>query len=117
MCRVQPEMSQTDWSQYLNVKSEIHVANFQPEYSQFDAFLGYGSIPYDPDQYFFWHSTQPTNLTGINNPKIDQFLEKGRQTTDFKEREQIYRDFQQTLSEEVPAIFLYYPKNYTVIRK
>ncbi len=106
-----------DWQNNLNINITIKVSRFVPEPNNFDVFLGYGIIPPDPDQYTFWHSTQSENLTGLNNAKIDQLLEKGRKTIDSEERKEIYYDFQQTLSEEVPAIFLFYPKKYKIIRK
>jgi len=111
------EKIKDDWQNNLNINVAIKVSRFVPEPNNFDAFLGYGLIPPDPDQYTFWHSTQSENLTGINNAKIDQLLEKGRKTIDGEERKEIYYDFQQTLSEEVPAIFLFYPKKYKIIRK
>lgn len=111
------EKTKKDWENNLNIKIKIKVTNFAPEPNNFDVFLGYGIIPPDPDQYFFWHSTQPKNLTGIDNPKIDQLLEKGRKTVDPQERKETYYDFQRTLSEESPVIFLFYPRNYTIKRK
>ncbi len=111
------EKAKEDWQKNLNVKIQIKVSRFAPNPGSFDIFLGYGIIPTDPDQYSFWHSTRTENLTKINNLKIDQLLEKGRKTVDFQERKEAYYDFQQALSEEVPVIFLYYPKNYTIQRK
>ncbi len=111
------EKTKEDWQKNLNIDVKIKVSRFVPEPGNFDIFLGFGVIPADPDQYSFWHSTQPGNLTQIENPKIDQLLEKGRKTIDLQERKEIYYDFQRTLSEEVPVIFLYYPKKYTVNRK
>jgi len=105
-----------DWQKHLDINSEVHVSSFVPQTDEFDAFLGYGVIPSDPDQYFFWHSTQQGNLTGINSPRIDQALENGRKTIDYEERKKIYYDFQQALSEESPAVFLFYPESYTITR-
>ncbi len=111
------EKAKQDWENNLNVEVKIQVSSFVPSPSDFDVFLGYGIIPPDPDQYVFWHSTQAENLTGLNNPKIDQLLQDGRRTVDIQERKEIYHDFQRTLSEELPAIFLYYPQNYSIIRR
>lgn len=111
------EKIKDDWQKHLNLRVEVYVTNFIPDPNDFDVFLGYGIIPPDPDQYFFWHSTQQGNITGLNSPRIDQLLEKGRKTIDFKERKEIYAEFQRAISEEVPAVFLFYPSNYRVIRK
>jgi len=97
-----------------NVITEV-VNKIDPQ--NFDAFLAYGGIPNDPDQYLFWHSTQTkTNLTKFNNSRIDKLLEEGRQTFDPIARKTIYQDFQKYLLEECPAIFLSYPTTYTISR-
>jgi peptide/nickel transport system substrate-binding protein len=63
------------------------------------------------------HSTQnTTNITHLNNPRIDKLLEDGRKTLDLNLRKSIYSDFQRFLVEEVPAIFLFYPETYTLTR-
>jgi peptide/nickel transport system substrate-binding protein len=111
------ERIKKNWQENLNVNLKIKVSRFAPDPNNFEIFLGYGIIPPDPDQYSFWHSTQTENLTGLDNPKIDQLLEKGRKTIDFQERKEVYYEFQRSLSEEIPAIFLYYPENYTLVRK
>lgn len=104
-----------DWEQ-LGLSVEILS---QPDIvSGFQVSLVAQAIPVDPDQYIFWHSTQEaTNLTRIKNPRVDKLLEDGRKTWDFDARKKIYQDFQKYLVEEVPAIFLYHPTSYTVIRK
>jgi peptide/nickel transport system substrate-binding protein len=74
-------------------------------------------VPPDPDQYPFWHSTQTvTNISNYVNVKIDKLLEDGRQLQDKDSRKKIYADFARRLVDDTPAVFLYYPKTYTVIR-
>ncbi|MCX6023040.1 MAG: hypothetical protein NTZ05_15190, partial [Chloroflexi bacterium] len=69
---------------------------------------------YDPDAYPLWHSTQrgedQLNIAGYSNPKVDETLEKARQTTDEDARKKLYGEFQSVFAEEVPAILLYYPR-------
>jgi ABC-type transport system substrate-binding protein len=110
------EQIEQNWEENLNLKIQIKVTSFIPSENKFNIFLGYGIIPNDPDQYYFWHSTQQGNITGIDNDRIDDLLERGRKTTDYQERTEIYQEFQKAISEEVPAIFLYYPTNYTLVR-
>lgn len=110
------EKIKIDWEKNLNLNIQIKVTSFIPNINEFDIFLGYGVIPNDPDQYYFWHSTQQGNITGIDNDRIDNLLEKGRKTADYQERAEIYQEFQRAISEEVPAIFLYFPTNYTIVR-
>lgn len=102
-----------DW-ETLGIKTEVKIINQLPE--DFEALLAIWEIPADPDQYSFWHSTQTGNLTGLANPKIDKLLEEGRRAFDVRERKENYLEFQKTLVEECPAIFLFHPTTYTAIR-
>lgn len=110
------ETIKNNWTETLKLETSITLEN-QIDLENFDAILTYGAIPNDPDQYSFWHSTQTnTNVTKLNNSRIDKLLEEGRQTIDQQERKKIYQDFQRYLLEESPAIFLYYPTTYTITR-
>ncbi|HPT66011.1 MAG TPA: ABC transporter substrate-binding protein [Candidatus Woesebacteria bacterium] len=104
------------WESVLKLKTNITIEN-QIDTENFDAILTYGSIPHDPDQYLFWHSTQTkSNLTKLNDSRIDKLLEDGRFVIDQLEKKNIYQDFQKYLLEESPAIFLSYPNTYTITR-
>ncbi len=84
----------------------------------FDFFMAYLKIPQDPDQYYFWHSTQTnSNLGGYKNMKVDLLLEKGRSTLNLEERKKYYLDFQKALQDDPPALFLYFPYVYEIKRK
>ncbi|MBP8591369.1 hypothetical protein KBI33_02745 [Candidatus Shapirobacteria bacterium] len=99
----------------IGVSTEIRVVNFIPD--DYDALLLTQAIPQNPDQYWFWHSSQTqTNITHLNNPRLDQLLEEGRITTDKEKRREIYADFQRFLLEESPAIFIEYPTYHYVFR-
>jgi peptide/nickel transport system substrate-binding protein len=104
------------WEEILKIKVDLKIEN-QVDANNFDVVLAYGSIPTDPDQYIFWHSTQNTNVTRINNPKIDKLLEEGRQSFDLVERKKTYQEFQKVILEESPLVFLSYPTVYTINRK
>ncbi len=101
----------------IGLQTDLKLSNFEAA-SQFDLLLAFWQIPQDPDQYFFWHSTQTEgNITRYNNVKVDKLLEDGRGTLNVVDRKKIYADFQEVLADELPAIFLYYPYVYTVERK
>ena len=103
------------WEETLKIKVNINITS-QID-NNYDALLTYGGIPIDPDQYIYWHSTQKnTNITQLNNSRIDKLLEEGRLTSDTIERKQIYLDFQKYLLEESPAIFISYPTYYHITR-
>lgn len=94
----------------------LKIVSAVPE--KFDMLLTAWSPPKDPDQYFFWHSTQEaTNITKFNNAKVDKLLEDGRRIVNAKQREKVYEDFQKAITDEEPAVFLYYPYTYTISRK
>jgi len=100
--------------------SKIQSDRIRPR--DYDALL-YGEIlgP-DPDPYPFWHSSQGENgglnLSSFSNRRTDEVLEQARSTNDDEERTRLYREFQDILAEEVPAIFLYSPTyTYVVSRK
>lgn len=97
------------------LKAEVKVSQFLP--NDYEMFLAVREIPLDPDQYSYWHTGQPSNISRFSNPRIDKLLEDGRKTNDQEERKKIYYDFQRFLVEESPAVFLYYPSYYSLERK
>lgn len=99
----------------VGLPTKVQVAEILPP--AFDVYLSFMTIPPDPDQYALWHSTQKGNIAGYNSPKVDKLLEEGRQTQDPDARLRIYTEFQKALSEDLPAIFLFYPKLYSIERK
>ena len=105
------EIEKTGLSADLNVASLDRPDNF-------DLFLAFLKVPVDPDQYYFWHSTQRVgNIGSYKNVRVDLLLENGRSTINIEEREKDYFDLQRTMQDDPPAIFLYYPYVYTIKRK
>lgn len=104
-----------DW-EAVGIKTQVQVVNLLP--GDYQAFLGIHESPDDPDQYAFWHSSQKdtSNISRFSNPRIDKLLENGRLETDREERKKIYFDFQRFLLEDAPAIFLYHPSTFDIIR-
>lgn len=99
----------------LNVNVEI-VSFLKP--NDFDLLIALWKVPNDPDQYYFWHSTQKEgNIGNYKNVKVDLLLEKGRSTIDFEKRQEYYFDFQKAITEDPPGLFFYYPYIYTIKRK
>ena len=100
----------------IGIPSKVRVDSTVP--SDFQVLLHTLPIPSDPDQYIYWQSTQEnTNISRYSSPKIDKLLEDGRKTLDKDQRTKIYADFQFYLVDDAPAIFLYYPKHFTIRRK
>ncbi len=99
----------------LGIEVQLKIANF-PDTSTFDTILIGQEAPPDPDQYELWHSNEPTNFSGYKNTRIDNLLEKGRQTNSRDERIQLYQEFQQFLTEDAAAIFLEHLTSYRIER-
>lgn len=68
----------------------------------------------DPDQYPFWHSSQANypglNLAQYNNKAVDAILEKTRTTDKAEEITSLYRQFEDKIVQDIPAVFLYSPQ-------
>ncbi len=72
----------------------------------------------DPDCFDVWSSGDSTgalNVTGVNDPKIDQLLKDARSTPDQKTRRELYAQFQQEFATQAPAVVLYYPRYLFVV--
>ncbi len=72
----------------------------------------------DPDMYPLWHSSQidsGLNIANYANNEVDQLLEEARTSTDNDTRREKYVNFQEIITEDEPAIFLYSP-TYTYVQ-
>jgi peptide/nickel transport system substrate-binding protein len=97
-----------------NLKLNIKVVSSTPE--NFQLLLTTFNIPQDPDQYPFWHSTQPGNVGGSTSEKLDKLLEDGRTNLDHNTRKTTYHEFQRVFAEELPAIVLFHPQSVNLSR-
>jgi len=76
--------------------------------------LFYGQVVgADPDLYAFWHSSQTIegrlNISSFTNKDVDAVLEEARKVSDVNKRKELYKKFQEIITEEQPAIFIYSP--------
>ncbi len=100
----------------VGIVTDIQAVSDIP--SNYQLFLATVDIPKDPDQYSLWHSTQTeSNISRFKNARIDKLLEDGRTELDQEIRKKIYLDFQRFIVEDAPAVFLYHPNFYSIIRK
>ena len=85
---------------------------------EYEAILVAQILNYDPDPFAFWHSSQKKetglNLSLYDNPEVDKILEEARQESNNEARAEKYKKFQELLTEDIPAIFLYSP-NYLYV--
>lgn len=79
----------------------------------FDAALIHVALPGDPDPYPFWHETQidaGQNYGGFTNRRISEVIEQARVLVlNTERRRELYAEFQQLFSQELPALPLYIP--------
>lgn len=88
---------------------------------KYDGLLFGEIIGRDPDPFAFWHSSQ-RNDPGLNvalytNIKADKLLEEARGIQDEVKRAEKYKEFQEEVYKDIPAIFLFSPKFIYVIPK
>ncbi|MEK3936319.1 ABC transporter substrate-binding protein [Sporosarcina sp. FSL W7-1349] len=79
----------------------------------YEMLLNWWSYPTDPDVYAQYSSENAgtgNNIPGYKDPKLDELLSKGQATSDQEERAAIYREVQEYMSETLPYIYLWYPK-------
>lgn len=80
---------------------------------EFDAFFYSQIVGADPDPYAFWHSSQAGengfNISSFNNKEVDELLEDARLNLDISQRQEKYKFFQEIITEDEPAIFMYSP--------
>lgn len=100
-----------------NLKVNVNILTYDKP-TTYDMLLAFWKVPADPDQYYYWHSTQTQgNITGYKSEKIDLLLEQGRDNLSTDKRKEIYSTFQKVIVDDVPAYFLYYPYIYSIKRK
>ena len=56
-----------------------------------------------------YHSESAENYMNYSNERVDEILETAPQTTDEEERTEMYKELQEILSEELPAIYVESP--------
>lgn len=80
---------------------------------EYEALLFGEAAMLDSDPYSFWHSSQKhdpgLNLAVFDNKEVDDLLMSLRETLDTEKRREYFRSFQEILSRENPAVFLYSP--------
>ncbi|MDD5680266.1 MAG: peptide-binding protein [Candidatus Omnitrophica bacterium] len=92
------------WAAFLN--EFVDKKNFQA------VILGW-TLPLDPDCYVVWHSASTKeggfNFVSYKNENVDALIEEGRRTFDKAKRIEIYRKIHETIADDAPYTFLYFP--------
>ncbi len=88
---------------------------------KYDALLFGEILGRNPDPFVFWHSSQ-RNDPGLNiamyaNVTVDKLLEDARTVSDPEKRKEKYKNFQEEVVKDAPAVFLYSPQFIYIIPK
>jgi peptide/nickel transport system substrate-binding protein len=103
-----------EWSALLK------ITNAPRDPKDFDAVIIGWALGLDPDAYSIWHSSQYPrgfNFIKYNNPLADRLLEEGRTTMKKSKRKKIYARLWETIAEDQPYVFLWYPKSVVGVRE
>jgi peptide/nickel transport system substrate-binding protein len=89
---------------------------------EFELFAGaWAQDPIPNDFKQLWHTDSDTptgsNRVGFGNAKTDELIDNIRITLDEKEREGMYKEFQQIVYDEQPYVFLFAPQERIAIHK
>lgn len=113
------EKIKTIWEDRLNLDVQIERVNPKNMLNNvvnprnFEVLFYGQEVGRDPDRYVNWHSTQKVtpglNLSSFENVRGDRALEEGRKELDNDKRLIHYNEFQKSVNENGPAIFLYHP--------
>ena len=108
----------SSWEE-LGIRTIIREVSLQDIYSRvikprdFETLLYTQAFSSRPDLYSFWHSSQiegGLNVAGYESEEVDRLLEEARQADwDSETRKKKYRQIQEKLAQDLPALFLYSP--------
>lgn len=86
---------------------------------EYDLALAQFNIPLDPDQHYFWASTEDEpgfglNVTGYRNTRVDEALDAGNRVARCEPtaRKNAYAPVFQNIAQDVPMVFLFAPPEY-----
>lgn len=86
------------------------VVNAKIDWENQDSYLiGWGS-PFDPDDHTYkvFGSDKGSNFSSYSNTKVDELLQKARETEDEEQKLQYYKEFQAEMAKDLPYTFIAY---------
>ena len=113
------ELLKTQWESVgiiLNI-SNLEVSDIQQNFikpREYQSILfGQEYFGNDPDPFYFWHSSGKKdpgrNIAVYDNEEVDALLDQARKSNNLDERKEKYREFEEKIANDSPAIFLYSP--------
>ena len=93
----------------------VHLARYRE--GNYGLLMEWWITPPDPDLYDHYHSTSGQNWWKYSNPQVDQLIERGRSGKTTQERATVYKQIQEILAQDLPVLFLYYPRELQAVSK
>lgn len=93
----------------IGVEAKV-VVNTKIDWTNQDSYLiGWGS-PFDPDDHTYkvFGTEKGANYNAYSNSKIDEILQKARETDNNEERIKLYKEFQEEMVKAMPYTFISY---------
>lgn len=92
---------------FVTALSNIRDGNYQ---------IGLIGIPTnsDPDQTYLWSTSGTTNLSRVNDEKLESLMKEGTETTNMEDRKPIYSEIQEYWRDNAFAVGLYADYQYKV---
>ena len=103
----------------IGVKANVNVMEWNAYIQkmfvnrQYEATLAWWRTPPTADVTPYYESSAAdvgNNIPNYKNPDLDKLLKQGRAVTDAQEQVLVYRQIQHLLAEELPYLYLWYPK-------
>jgi peptide/nickel transport system substrate-binding protein len=102
-----------DWDSaledYLSMQYDICLNNWLPDYLDADSYL---------TPQFHTSSLAPdgANIFGFSDSRVDDLLDQARTASSADSRQSAYQEAQQRIVQQNPAVYLYVPDNYNLVR-
>ena len=102
-----------DWEaaidEYMSMEYEMCLNIWLPDYLDADSYL---------TPQFHTSSLAPNgaNIFGLSDSRIDELLDQARSTSSQEARQSAYQEAQQLIVDQIPAVFLYVPDIYGLVR-
>lgn len=93
----------------------VHLARYRE--GNYGLLMEWWITPPDPDLFDHYHSTSGQNWWKYSNPQIDQLIERGRSAKTTQERATAYKQIQEILAQDLPVLYLYYPRELQAVSK
>lgn len=84
---------------------------------EYDLLMEWWITPPDPDLYDHYFSESAQNRWAYKNPQLDELLVQARSEADRAKRVQLYHEIQKLIAEDLPVIYLYYPRELQAVSK